>query len=58
MSTLNLSIEEILKEVSIVLLIVFVWEYIKKVVNKKVEKSNKRLASALSVNNLNSVNSN
>jgi hypothetical protein len=58
MSTLNLSIEEILKEVSIVLLIVFVWEYIKKVVDKKVEKSNKRLASALSANNLNSVNSN
>jgi hypothetical protein len=53
MSTLNLSIEEILKEVSIVILIVFVWEYIKKLVNKKVESSNKKLARALSTNNVN-----
>jgi hypothetical protein len=57
MSTLNLSLEEIIKEVAIVLLIVFIWEYIKKIVNKRVERSNEKLARALSTNNLNSVRS-
>ncbi len=53
MSTLNLSLEEILKEISIVVLIVFLWEYIKKLVNKKIESSNNKLARALSTNNIN-----
>jgi hypothetical protein len=57
MSTLNLSLEEIIKEVAIVLLIVFIWEYIKKIVNKRVERSNEKFARALSTNNLNSVRS-
>jgi hypothetical protein len=53
MSSLNLSIEEIIKEISIVVLVVFIWEYIKKQVNKRVERSNEKLARAFSTNNLN-----
>jgi hypothetical protein len=59
-SSLNLSLEEILKEAAIVILIIFVWETIKNKINKKTEKARAILARELtkSVSNLNTVTSN
>jgi hypothetical protein len=53
MNSLNLSLEEILKEIAIIVVIVSVWEIIKRKINKKAQA--KALKIAQSTNNINTI---
>jgi hypothetical protein len=53
MNSLNLSLEEILKEVAIIIAIVSVWEIIKRKINKKAQS--KALKMAKSTSNINTI---
>jgi hypothetical protein len=45
-STLNLSLEEVIKEVAIVISLVMIWEYIKNRIQKKAEKEAAKIVAA------------
>jgi hypothetical protein len=53
MNSLNLSLEELLKETAIVVLIVLSWEFIKNKINKKAQKKAEKLAK--SSNDINTI---